>query len=122
MRNFQKHENLDTADRFLNCKCARYMIRSGRLEEAEKLAAQFTRENITLQENLKEMQVLWFQIEAAEMHFNKGAYGDALRKCYEIENVFADITEDQFDFHQYCMRKMTLSKYVDMLRLEDRLR
>merc|ERR1712227_820446 len=58
----------------------------------------------------------------AEMHFNKGAYGDALRKCYEIENVFADITEDQFDFHQYCMRKMTLSKYVDMLRLEDQLR
>ena len=51
-----------------------------------------------------------------------GNYGSALRKCYEIENVFADITEDQFDFHQYCMRKMTLTKYVEMLRLEDRLR
>ena len=98
------------------------MIRSGRLEEAEKLAALFTRENITLQDNLKEMQVLWFQIEAAEAHFKQGKYGQALRKCYEIENVFADITEDQFDFHQYCMRKMTLSKYIDMLRLEDRLR
>lgn len=115
-------QSLDTADRFLNCKCARYMIRSGRLEEAEKLAALFTRENITLQDNLKEMQVLWFQIEAAEAHFKQGKYGQALRKCYEIENVFADITEDQFDFHQYCMRKMTLSKYIDMLRLEDRLR
>ena len=98
------------------------MIRSGRLAEAEKLAALFTRENITLADNLKEMQVLWFQIEAAEAHFKRGQYGAALKKCYEIENVFADITEDQFDFHQYCMRKMTLSKYVDMLRLEDRLR
>ena len=46
----------------------------------------------------------------------------ALRKCYEIEAVFADITEDQFDFHQYCMRKMTLSQYIEMLRLEDKLR
>ena len=56
------------------------------------------------------------------MYFFLGKYGLALRKCYEIESVFADITEDQFDFHQYCMRKMTLSKYVDMLRLEDELR
>lgn len=115
-------QSLDTADRFLNCKCCRYLIRSGRIEEAEKMAALFTRENITLQENLKEMQVLWFQIEAAECYFRQGQYGMALRKCFEIENVFADITEDQFDFHQYCMRKMTLTKYVQMLRLEDKLR
>ena len=46
----------------------------------------------------------------------------ALRKCYEIENVFADVTEDQFDFHNYCMRKMTLGEYVEMLRWEDSVR
>jgi len=115
-------QSLDTADRYLNCKCCAYLIRAGEIERAEKMAAQFTRENTTVQENLKEMQVLWFQIECAETYFRQGKYGLALRKCYEIENVFADITEDQFDFHQYCMRKMTLSKYVDMLRLEDQLR
>jgi len=115
-------QSLDTADRFLNCKCCRYLIRDGRMEQAEEMAKQFTRENITLQENLKEMQVLWFQAESAESYYRQGNYGSALRKCYEIENVFADITEDQFDFHQYCMRKMTLTKYVEMLRLEDRLR
>ena len=52
----------------------------------------------------------------------KGKYGLALRKCYEIENVFADVTEDQFDFHNYCMRKMTLGEYVEMLRWEDSVR
>jgi len=36
------------------------------------MAALFTRENITLQENLKEMQVLWFQIEAAECYYREG--------------------------------------------------
>ena len=26
---------------------------------------------------------------------------------------FVDIIEDQFDFHTYCMRKMTLRAYVE---------
>jgi N-alpha-acetyltransferase 15/16, NatA auxiliary subunit len=35
---------------------------------------------------------------------------------------FQEIIEDQFDFHSYCMRKMTLCSYVEMLRLEDRIK
>ncbi len=34
---------------------------------------------------------------------------------------FGDISEDQFDFHSYCIRKMTLRAYIAMLRLEDGL-
>ena len=33
-----------------------------------------------------------------------------------------EITDDQFDFHTYCMRKMTLRSYVQLLKLEDVLR
>ncbi len=32
---------------------------------------------------------------------------------------FNDFMEDQFDFHAYCVRKMTLRAYVQMLRMED---
>ncbi|CAG8643020.1 7325_t:CDS:2, partial [Paraglomus occultum] len=35
---------------------------------------------------------------------------------------FADITDDQFDFHTYCLRKVTLRAYLSMLRFEDQLR
>jgi len=42
------------------------------MEQAEEMAKQFTRENITLQENLKEMQVLWFQAESAESYYRQG--------------------------------------------------
>lgn len=35
---------------------------------------------------------------------------------------FAEIIDDQFDFHTYCMRKMTLRSYMGLLRLEDVLR
>lgn len=33
-----------------------------------------------------------------------------------------DFIDDQFDFHQYCMRKMTLRAYVRMLKYEDEIR
>merc|ERR1719402_1770633 len=48
--------------------------------------------------------------------------GEALRKCHQVEKNFAEITEDQFDFHTYCMRKVTLCAYIKLLRLEDELR
>lgn len=34
---------LDGQDRFLNCKAAKYRIRNGELDEAEKVAGLFTR-------------------------------------------------------------------------------
>ena len=34
---------------------------------------------------------------------------------------FDDFHEDQFDFHAYCVRKVTLRAYVDVLRFEDNL-
>src|SRR6185312_4384934 len=45
-----------------------------------------------------------------------------LKKCTEVDRHFIEITEDQFDFHIYCMRKMTLRAYVGLLRLEDILK
>lgn len=34
---------------------------------------------------------------------------------------FEEFKEDQFDFHSYCLRKLTLRAYVDLLHMEDRL-
>jgi len=35
---------------------------------------------------------------------------------------FVDFFDDQFDFHQYAMRKLTLRAYVKMLKYEDEIR
>ncbi|KAH0504798.1 N-alpha-acetyltransferase 15, NatA auxiliary subunit [Microtus ochrogaster] len=70
---------LDTADRFINSKCAKYMLKANLIKEAEEMCSKFTRH-------------------------------------------FIEITDDQFDFHTYCMRKITLRSYVDLLKLEDVLR
>ncbi|XP_033829378.1 N-alpha-acetyltransferase 15, NatA auxiliary subunit-like [Periophthalmus magnuspinnatus] len=113
---------LDTADRFINSKCAKYMLKANLVKEAEEMCSKFTREGTSAIENLNEMQCMWFQSECALAYKAMNKYGEALKKCHEIERHFVEITDDQFDFHTYCMRKMTLRSYVDLLKLEDVLR
>ncbi|XP_061026563.1 N-alpha-acetyltransferase 16, NatA auxiliary subunit isoform X1 [Eubalaena glacialis] len=115
-------QSLDTADRFINSKCAKYMLRANMIKEAEEMCSKFTREGTSAMENLNEMQCMWFQTECISAYQRLGRYGDALKKCHEVERHFFEITDDQFDFHTYCMRKMTLRAYIDLLRLEDILR
>lgn len=113
---------LDTADRYINSKCAKYMLRADQVQQAEEVCARFTREGVCAMENLNEMQCMWFQTECALSFQRQGRWGEALKKCHEVDRHFAEIIEDQFDFHTYCVRKMTLRAYVSLLRLEDVLR
>jgi len=115
-------QSMDTADRYINCKCAKYMLRASKVKDAEVMCSKFTREGVPAMENLNEMQCMWFQTECARAYQRLGQYGEALKKCIEIDRHFTEIIEDQFDFHTYCMRKMTLKAYVGLLRLEDGLR
>lgn len=98
------------------------MLRANLVKEAEEVCAKFTREGVSAMENLNEMQCMWFQTECALAYQRMERWGDALKKCHEVDRHFSEIIEDQFDFHTYCMRKMTLRAYVGLLRLEDVLR
>jgi len=115
-------QSMDTADRYINCKCAKYMLRANKIKDAEAMCALFTREGVPAMENLDEMQCMWFQTECARAYKRLGEQGETMKKCYEIDRHFTEIVEDQFDFHTYCMRKMTLKAYVTLLRLEDEVR
>ena len=59
--------------------------------------------------------MLWF----------KNLFADSLFPCLypavAVVKHFDDINEDQFDFHAYCLRKVTLRAYVSVLRFEDEL-
>jgi N-alpha-acetyltransferase 15/16, NatA auxiliary subunit len=59
---------------------------------------------------------MWYELEWAQSQFWLRAYGPALKKFAAVEKHFADFAEDQFDFHTYCVRKMTLRAYVEVLR------
>lgn len=40
-------QSLDTADRYVNSKCTKYMLRAGLLKEAEEMCSKFTRVGCT---------------------------------------------------------------------------
>lgn len=115
-------QRLDTADRYLNSKCAKYFLRANKIPQAEEMSSKFTRAGVSVMENLNEMQCMWFLKETAQAYYRMGMLGMALKKCYEVDGYFSEVTEDQFDFHTYCMRKMTLRAYIKLLRMENVLR
>lgn len=57
-----------------------------------------------------------YELASGESYFRQGDLGRALKKFLAVEKHYADITEDQFDFHSYCLRKMTLRAYIEMLK------
>ncbi|GMT19158.1 hypothetical protein PFISCL1PPCAC_10455, partial [Pristionchus fissidentatus] len=115
-------QSLDTADRYINSKAAKYLLRAGRLEDAEKMCAKFTRENVQASVSLTDMQCMWYETEVATANRGLNKYGEALKMCHQVEQHFVGIYEDQFDFHTYCLRKSTLCAYIRLLRLEDKIR
>lgn len=84
-------QSLDTADRYINCKCAKYMLRANMVCRAAEMCQKFTREGIPAMENLNEMQCMWFQTECAMAFKRLGNYGEALKKCIEIDRVSIDV-------------------------------
>jgi len=55
-------------------------------------------------ENLNEMQCMWFQTECAVAYQRLGKYGDALKKCHEVERV------------SRCKHYQFLSQYFHVLK------
>ncbi|TNY23899.1 NMDA receptor-regulated protein 1-domain-containing protein [Rhodotorula diobovata] len=105
---------LDGQDRFLNSKAAKYAIRNGEMERAEKTIGLFTRKDAPSPlEDMVEMQCLWFLQEEGDAYAAKEDWGRALRRYHQILDTFQDIEEDQYDFHSYCVRKYTLKAYIE---------
>ncbi|KAJ8452025.1 hypothetical protein Cgig2_016606 [Carnegiea gigantea] len=111
---------MDLADRYINSECVKRMLQADQVTVAEKTAVLFTKDG-DQHNNLYDMQCMWYELASGESYFRQGDLGRALKRFLAVEKHYADITEDQFDFHSYCLRKMTLRTYVEMLRFQDRL-
>ncbi|KAM7475951.1 hypothetical protein LguiB_023194 [Lonicera macranthoides] len=111
---------MDLADRYVNSDCVKRMLQADQVSLAEKTAVLFTKDG-DQHNNLHDMQCMWYELASGESFFRQGDLGRALKKFLAVEKHYADITEDQFDFHSYCLRKMTLRAYIEMLKFQDRL-
>jgi len=112
---------LDKQDRYINNKTTKYMLQADKVDVARDRIAMFTRHEGNPEQNLFDMQCTWYELELAKCYARTGQWGKSLKKFLAIEKHFEDFNEDQFDFHSYCIRKVTLRAYVDVLRFEDEL-
>ncbi|KAG5716214.1 N-alpha-acetyltransferase 16, NatA auxiliary subunit [Termitomyces sp. T112] len=114
---------LDGQDRFLNTKCAKYLLRAGCVEEASNMLGLFTKKDaVSPGADLEDMQSLLYLMEEADAHYRNGKPNLALKKYHAIQKVFNEIEDDQYDFHGYNLRKFTLNIYMKLVKWEDQLR
>mmetsp|Transcript_6190 Transcript_6190/g.18837 ORF Transcript_6190/g.18837 Transcript_6190/m.18837 type:complete len:916 (+) Transcript_6190:131-2878(+) len=109
---------LDEADRGLNTTSTRYWLRADQRTQGMQIGSMFIKDGDlqdTAQTYLYDMQCLWYELELAESYYRAEDYAMALRKFQCIEKHFDQFSDDQWDFHSYYQRKVTLRAYVDMI-------
>lgn len=138
-----KGRELDKSDRYINNQTCKYMLQAGMDDEALKRISLFTKHEGNPEQNLFDMQCSWYELEFADSLARKEDWGRSLKKYCKYRSVdgnnscliylsayltstiasivkhFDDFNEDQFDFHSYCLRKVTLRAYISVIRFED---
>ncbi|PNH41723.1 hypothetical protein VD0004_g5422 [Verticillium dahliae] len=116
--------SLDTRDRYICTKAAKYQLRNNKNDEAIKTMGLFTRAETVGGPfmDLIDMQAVWYITEDGEAFARSGDEGSALRRFELVQTIFDTWVEDQFDFHAFSLRKGFIRAYVDMLSWEDRIR
>ena len=114
-----KGSGLDRGDRFLNTKHVKYLLRAGEIEEADRIVAYWTRKDVPCRIDLDLLQACWFEVECAEAYEKRGDWPHALKLFVAVLKHFECFVEDQFDFHQYVLRKGILTTYIDFLHKVD---
>jgi tetratricopeptide (TPR) repeat protein len=114
---------LDLADRYLNSKSVKAMLRVGQIEKARETIMLFAKDNDDqTKSNLNEMQCMWWEYELGKALALKGDKQGAMSTWKTTLKHYEDMAEDEFDFALYCLRKMTLRAYIDFLRFGQRLK
>lgn len=105
---------MDLSDRFLNSKAVKYYLRGGMISKAQDLAVIFVKKGDlrTQLQDLVDMQVFWYARELADAYQRKGNHELALKYYRQIVNHFRDFIDDQFDFHNYVLRRYTFESYI----------
>jgi tetratricopeptide (TPR) repeat protein len=109
---------LDLQDKYLNSKSAKYMLRAGMIEEAEKTLGIFFKPSEVNDHYLQlfDSQTLWFERELGNAFLN------AKNDPYQALQVFLlydvhrrDDQKGVMDFHQYCIRNGRLRAWTEVL-------
>jgi peptide alpha-N-acetyltransferase len=87
---------LDLADRYLNNKGIKYSLHNNKIQEADTLIKLFLRD--ASDNNVHDLQTIWFEIQVAKAHLRQNEFGPGLRQLKFVEKHFNDMYEDQVNY------------------------
>ena len=111
---------LDYHDRFLNNKAAKYFFRVNKISEAQEVMSAFSKDG-SEELNCHDNQSMWYELECGEANFRLGQLPKASEEFDWVLKNLEEIYEGQYDYHAYCIRKMTLRAYFRFLEFENGL-
>ena len=120
-----KAREMDLQDRYINNKHVKYLFRNDECEKAVDTAALFTKDEsgdgsyVVLVKNFYDMQVIWMEIEEGRSRLRANQLTWSVKRFQSIHDHYKQFIVDQFDFHNYCMRKSTLRAYLGMVEMVD---
>lgn len=120
---FEHARKLDLADRYLNNKATKYLLRANRPRAATATIALFLKgeEHGTPDQLLAGAQCRWFEWELARCHERRGAPARALKRYAAVCDHYAAHVQEAFDYNYYAFRKNTLRAYEQLLRFTETL-
>eukprot|EP00042_Codosiga_hollandica_P030310 m.175597 g.175597 ORF g.175597 m.175597 type:complete len:877 (+) comp53323_c0_seq1:80-2710(+) len=119
---WQNHaRELDTADKYLGSKAAKYALLNGDLKHADYIMGLFCRaESIEPDAYLFRMQCSWYHIAAARANLARGEFGEALVRAWTVvDTSFVQYYEDQYDFFTYLAQRSNLRSLARLVAFEN---
>lgn len=89
---------LDLADRYLNSKAVKAMLRVNQIDKARETIMLFAKDSTdSTKSNLGEMQCMWWEFELGKAHARLGETEKAREVWRGTLKHYEDMAEDEFD-------------------------
>ena len=120
---FEHARKMDLADRYLNNKATKYLLRANRPTAATDTIALFLKgeEHGTPHQLLAGTQCSWFEWELGRCYERLGDRARALKRYASICDHFSGHVQESFDYNYYAFRKNTVRAYEQLLRFTETL-
>ncbi|PPS94787.1 N-terminal acetyltransferase A auxiliary subunit with TPR repeat [Cryptosporidium hominis] len=128
---------MDINDRYLNTRTICACLENGDFNEAKELLKKYitrisdqskSKESEVVPSNeteIKNLQMIWYEkrvVRSLEL-FDSSIDGYVMTFDHYLRllDSMEIMKTDQYDYHLYCLRKMTLCRYLDFINMQDKL-
>ncbi len=98
--------SFDLQDRYLNNFATLRFLRADAVSAALDTISIFTKHDGEPEKTLKDLQCSWYELELAESLAREKRWSHSIQKFLCVREHFIEESNDLFDFHSYCVRKV----------------